>query len=140
MCSALVITPDLRLPLEQIELSAIRSQGAGGQKVNKTSSAIQLRFDIAASSLPDEIKQRLAAKRDQRITADGVVIIKAQQFRRQEQNREAALARLGLLIAGALSAPKPRKPTRPTRAAVKRRLDDKTRTGRVKALRTRIDD
>jgi len=131
----LIIAPDLHLPLNQIEMTAIRSQGAGGQKINKTSSAVQLRFDIGASSLPDAIKDRLAARSDRRITADGAVVIKAQQFRQQEQNRSAALERLRELIAAAAATPRVRRATRPSRAAKRRRADDKTHRGRIKALR-----
>lgn len=132
----LIITPDLSLPLAEIELTATRSQGNGGQKVNKTSSAVQLRFDIHASSLPDDIKQRLAERSDRRITGDGVIVIKAQQFRLQDQNRSAALERLRELIAAAAIAPVPRKRTRPSKAAKRRRTDDKTHRGRIKALRS----
>jgi ribosome-associated protein len=136
----LTINDRLTLPLAEIEMTAVRSQGAGGQKVNKTSSAVQLRFDIHASSLPDDIKQRLAARSDRRITADGVIVIKAQQFRQQEQNRDAALERLRELIAAAAIVPRVRRATKPSRSAKKRRVDDKTRRGQVKALRGSVDD
>jgi len=136
----LSVTATLSIPLDEIEMTAVRAQGAGGQKVNKTSSAVQLRFDIHASSLPDEIKQRLAARSDRRITAEGVVVIKAQQFRQQEQNRDAALERLRELIAAAAVVPRVRRATKPSKAAKKRRVDDKTRRGQVKALRSRLDD
>ena len=119
-------------------MSAIRATGAGGQNVNKVSSAIHLRFDIAASSLPERIKTRLLGLRDSRITAEGIVVIKAQQFRTQEKNRQAALARLEELIRGVTSTPTRRIPTRPGKAAKKRRLDQKTRRGRIKSLRGRV--
>lgn len=136
----LVITDTLSLPLVEIDLSATRSQGAGGQHVNKTSSAIHLRFNIAASSLPDGIKDRLLKLADQRTTQDGVIVIKAQQHRSQEQNREAALERLRVLIAKAAHTPRVRRATQPTRASRRQRVDSKTQRGRVKTLRRSVDD
>ncbi len=136
----LVITDALSLPLAQISLSATRAQGAGGQHVNKTSSAIHLRFDISASSLPDAIKARLLHLADQRTTQDGVIVIKAQQHRSQEQNREAALERLRLLIAKAAHVPRQRRATKPSRSARIKRVDSKTQRGRVKVLRRSVDD
>lgn len=136
----LVITETLSLPLAEISLSATRSQGAGGQHVNKTSSAIHLRFDIMASSLPDELKERLLKIADQRTTVDGVIVIKAQQHRSQEQNREAALERLRLLIAKAAHVPRVRRATKPSRSAKAKRVDTKTQRGRVKSLRRSVDD
>lgn len=136
----LTITPTLAVPLAEIEFAAMRSQGAGGQHVNKTESAVQLRFDVHASSLPEAVKERLLARRDRRLTEDGVVVIKAQQFRRQDQNRAAALERLRELLAAAAVVPRVRRATKPSRAAKRQRTDDKTRRGRVKALRTRVED
>ena len=136
----LVITDHLSLPLEQISLSATRAQGAGGQHVNKTSSAIHLRFDILASSLPDELKERLLKIADQRTTVEGVIVIKAQQHRSQEQNREAALERLRGLIAKAAHVPRVRRTTKPSRSAKAKRVDGKTQRGRVKTLRRSVDD
>jgi ribosome-associated protein len=136
----LQISRNLVIPDEEIDLSAIRAQGAGGQNVNKVSSAIHLRFDINASSLPDDYKQRLLALRDRRISKEGVVIIKAQQYRTQEKNRQAALDRLQELIKTVSVVPKPRKPTRPTRNSQKRRMDSKTQRGKTKQLRGRVDE
>ena len=136
----LLITESLSLPLAEISLSATRSQGAGGQHVNKTSSAIHLRFDINASSLPDELKTRLLKIADQRTTVEGVVVIKAQQHRSQEQNREAALERLRLLITKAAQVPRVRRATKPTRSSRIKRVDSKTQRGRVKTLRRSVDD
>lgn len=124
----------------EVEFSAIRAQGPGGQNVNKVSSAIHLRFDIAGSSLPAIFKERLLALRDQRITKDGVVVLKAQQSRSQEQNRADALRRLQELVDSIVFLPAPRRATKPTRGAQRRRLDSKTMHGLQKQLRGKVSD
>jgi ribosome-associated protein len=132
------MTEPLHVREEEVDLSAIRAQGAGGQNVNKVSSAIHLRFDIAASSLPEDVKERLLALHDSRITKDGVLVLKAQQHRTQEMNRFDALIRLHELVNSVAQPPKDRKPTKPTRASLKRVRQAKTQRSQTKAARARV--
>ena len=134
----LTITPNISIPDYEIVMTAIRSQGAGGQNVNKVSSAIHLRFDIQKSSLPKFYKSRLTQFSDSRITTDGIIIIKAQQFRTQEKNKEDALKRLQQLIISATVIRKKRRESRPTKASRARRVNSKTKRGKIKVLRSKV--
>lgn len=136
------ISGSVAIPIEEIEISAIRAQGSGGQNVNKVSSAVHLRFDIGASSLPDRYKERLLTISDQRISKEGVIVIKSQQYRSLEKNREEALRRLQELVGrvAAMLGRARRKATRPTRSSQERRLEGKIRRGGIKAMRARVTE
>lgn len=137
--STLFITPTLRIDDSEVDMTAIRAQGAGGQNVNKVSSAIHLRFDVSASSLPDHIKERLLSKADTRLTAEGVFVLKAQNYRTQEQNRQDAVERLSQWIGEATKVQKKRRPTRISKGAKKRRAEAKKQQSQRKDMRKKVD-
>jgi ribosome-associated protein len=134
----LTLSSNVTIPADELDVSAIRAQGAGGQNVNKVSSAIHLRFNIPQSSLPEFYKERLLALRDKRITNDGTIVIKAQKFRTQEKNRQDALERLKELILGAIKVEKARRDTKPSRNSQRKRMDKKTKHGKNKVLRGKV--
>ena len=136
---ALKISNQVSIPLAEVDIQAIRAQGAGGQNVNKVSTAIHLRFDVQSSSLPERYKQKLLELSDQRLNTDGEIVIKAQRYRSQEKNRADALARLAELINDTIKVEKRRRPTKPTRGSKQRRMDKKTQRGKLKTQRGRID-